>query len=100
MLYLRSLSNEEAAKEYISVIHELARQHHPQFNTVKANILELKAMMASVQRARKTYRLFIKNYSNCLEVQEKMADLESKQVIENFEVFFNKCVHHFIFHFM
>lgn len=100
LLYLRTLGTEEAAKEYDSLIHELARQHHPQFNVIKANILELQAVMVSIKRARKTYRLFIKNYSNCLEVHERMADLESKQVIENFDFFFQKCVHLFIFYFM
>lgn len=80
MCYLQMLFTAECFTEYESLINELARQHHPQFNKIKASAIEFQAMTATIDDARAIYCLFITNYSKCLEVHEMMADLESRLV--------------------
>lgn len=80
LIYLKTHQNADANQEFEHLVHEIACQPHPAFNVFKSKILELLATTVSIKRARKTYQVFIKNFPNCLEVHEMMADLESKQV--------------------
>lgn len=81
LIYLKTHQNAEANQEFEHLVHEVSCQPHPAFNVFKAKILELLATTVNIKRARKTYQLFIKNFPNCYEVHEMMADLESKQVM-------------------
>lgn len=82
LIYLKTHQTNEANQEFEHLVHEVSCQPLPAFNVFKAKILELLATTANIKRARKTYQLFIKNFPNCYEVHEMMADLESKQVNE------------------
>lgn len=81
LIYLKTHQNTEANQEFEHLVHEVSCQPHSAFNVFKAKILELLATTVNIKRARKTYQLFIKNFPNCYEVHEMMADLESKQVM-------------------
>lgn len=80
-IYLKSLQSNEANSEFERLISEVSCQPHKSFNVLKAHILELLATTVSMKRARKTYKMFIRNFPSCYEVHEMMAELESKQVI-------------------
>lgn len=80
LVYLKSCHNSEANSFFDRQIKELAFQSHPSFNVVKAQMIELFAITVNMKRARGVYRAFIKHHSNCYEVHEMMAELESKQV--------------------
>lgn len=80
LLFLKTQQSPESNVEFEHLVNELACQPYATFNSFKASVLELLATTASIKRARKTYQLFIKNFPNCLEVHEMMADLESKQL--------------------
>lgn len=77
MLYLRTLGYKESVMEFNSLVDDLIQQHDPNFNEIKANILELQALVSGIEAARETYHLFTKHYPNCC-IHEKIADLESK----------------------
>lgn len=80
LLYLKSCRNPEANAELERFITDVACQLYPNFNHLKAHILEIISTTMGMKRARKTYDLFIKHYPNCYEVHEMMADIEAKQV--------------------
>lgn len=84
LLFLRTIINPEAVKEFNLLVHELALQNHSNFNQLKADVIEMQGIMISMKRARKTYHLFVKNFPKCYEVHEKMADISAKRVITNF----------------
>lgn len=84
MIYLKSCRNTQAHAEFERRMSQLSGRSHPNFNVLKAQMLELLAATVSMKRARKTYELFIKDYPECYEVHEMMAELEAMQVIPIF----------------
>lgn len=80
MMFLKANQNPSSSAEFERLIQELAWQLNPEFNELKAYLLELVAVSSSMKRARKVYELFTRNMPGCYEVHEMMADLEAKQV--------------------
>lgn len=88
IIYVKTSPPDPQNKEFGNLVTELSQITYPQFNVLKAKILELVATTQSIKHARKAYQMFIRNYAGCLEVHETMADLESKQV-GGFNVLYN-----------
>lgn len=82
LIYLKTIQSNEANNDFELLISEVACQPHTSFNVLKAHILELIANTVNMERARKTYKLFIKHFPSCYEVHEMMAESEAKLVID------------------
>lgn len=80
MMFVKSYGNPDAHKEFKHFNIELSRQHHPAFDRLKANILEMLASTAGMKMVQETYELFTKHYPICDEVHAMMTDIESRQV--------------------
>lgn len=80
MMFVKSFGNPDAHKEFKHFNIELSRQHHPAFDRLKANILEMLASTAGMKMVQETYELFTKHYTICDEVHAMMTDIQSRQV--------------------
>lgn len=80
MIYLKSIQNPSVHTELERLIQEVACQPYPEFNNLKAFIIEMIAVTSNIKRARKCYDLFIRHFATCYEVHAMMADVEAKQV--------------------
>lgn len=80
MMYVKTSGLSDAHKEFKHFTVELSRQHHPAFDRLKANILEMLASTAGMKIVQETYELFTKNYSTCDEIHAMMTDISGRQV--------------------
>lgn len=80
MMFVKSYGNPDAHKEFKHFTIELSRQHHPAFDRLKANILEMLASTAGMKMVQESYELFTKHYPICDEIHAMMTDIESRQV--------------------
>lgn len=80
MMYVKSCGNPNAKAEFNRFVTDLSRQHHPAYDKLKANILEMLASSAGMKKVREAYELFTRHYPVCDEVHGMMTNLESRQV--------------------
>lgn len=80
LVFLKSKWHASTNTEFDRLIQEIASHPYPEFDNLKAFILESVAVTSNIKRARKYYDLFVRHKANCYEIHTMMADLEAKQV--------------------